>query len=262
MGNGNASPLLSEKMHELKPNNSKKLNTPKLLLMKLKVGRIKERSGCDKMQPSTFNKMNKENEEKAIESTDVMSREISELHTERNAHIQPAQSQPKIILTQINSVCLEPSSDVESEAPTPMGQPTCLKERVAIAASPFSYDKENELLSAPFAVSNNPKDSDEEDSKMEQKVTECDKQDVITNVKRRVTDAGFAINNKRIITARKLLMKEAVEGSTCMECNNIIANNTESLTAPCGHKFHYKCMEDKKKCSVCGEIIEKGFTIY
>ena len=137
-----------------------------------------------------------------------------------------------------------------------------------------SFEKNIEDINleiAPFAVRQNQLSLDND---AEYTPTKCSPKSEADH-KRVTTGAGEAkvivckkfnngvseVNKKKALTTQKRLMEALCDAGRCNFCRKALPLDGNYMKAPCGHAFHYECVEDRPTCSECGEIIEKGFTI-
>jgi len=146
-----------------------------------------------------------------------------------------------------------------------------------VPCDPEDEADDDELMGAPFATRHNieeqdfaveyPKKEEHDNNKpgkklMERKKTDSEFSDQKVIVCKKFHNGKSEKDNRKAISTQKKLMELVFEGDKCNACNKLLPKNSNYMKAPCGHTFHHECIEDRAKCPECGEIIEKGFTIY
>ena len=266
MGNENSS--LPPTLDKLPPHSfiTQTKATPKLSLMKLKNRKSMY------LEPRKLNEDEKgrnQVDEQSLDQAIVADEMVPMRLSLENMKVKlmASNTQPTIVLAQIKSVMLDSQSDVES------CDDDCIDDEDAKDEINNKDNGELDLMAAPFAVTR--LDKNEVDNKSESSTTACDMADkrvpkfqfsqkklATPNNKPRFNNTNNEAYKKRVSATKNILLEALFKTiKVCHICGKAFPDDNSCMTAPCGHTFHYKCIEDRPRCTVCNEIIEKGFTI-
>lgn len=245
MGNSDSSAVNIQGSSTLPLSYDDNTPTPKLSLMKLKGGR-KSHPAASKFKPNGYvgppSQITKGSPSKVVNDTHpanarvTQTRTCMDLGSGQNTYLRA--SFHMLEKAHMDNPC---ESDEEEEVPKEYD----VKPR----------EDELELISAPFAVSHYTQ------PEIERKMTASDAKELKVIKCTQIKDDIPEPKRKKAAQTRKALMAALFDVGRCAFCGKGLEPKTNFMEAPCGHKFHSGCIEDRQKCPQCGEIIEKGFTI-